>query len=48
MKVAVKTRWRNNVGLSFGEATSPMVAAKIKEDAATVPTARCLEVPKTA
>lgn len=47
-KVAVKTKCRYNVGLSLGGATSPIVSAISSEHAATVPTARCFELPKMA
>lgn len=48
MNVAVKNKWRYNAGSSFGETTSEMVACRSNEHAATVPTARCFEFPKTA
>lgn len=47
-KVAVKTKCRYNAGSDSGDATFPMVSAMSNEHAATVPTARCFESPKTA
>lgn len=48
MKVAVKIKWRYNVGFSIGDTTSPIVSLRSNEQAATVPTARCFESPKMA
>lgn len=48
MNVAVKIKWRYNIGSSFGDATSEMVDCRSNEHAATVPTAICFEFPKTA
>jgi hypothetical protein len=48
MNVAVKIKWRYNAGSSVGDATFEMVACRSNEPAATVPTARCFELPKTA
>lgn len=47
-KVAVNTNLRYNVGFSSAETVSSMVAAISREQAATVPTARCFELPNTA
>lgn len=46
--VAVKTKCRYNVGLSLGDTFAPIVSAISNDEAATVPTARCFELPKTA
>lgn len=48
ISVEVKINWRYNAGSSTGDATSAMVADKSNEHAATVPTARYFELPKTA
>lgn len=48
MNVAVKINWRYNAGLSFDDTTSSRVDDKSNDAAATVPTARCFELPKTA
>ena len=48
MNVAVKINWRYNAGLSFDDTTPSRVDDKSNDAAATVPTARCFELPKTA
>ena len=47
-KVAVKTKWRYNVGSSVGDTLAPIVSAISNEHAAAVPTARCFELPNMA
>ena len=47
-KVVVKIKWRYKVGSSFGSTTVCMVWPISNDAAAIVPTAMCLELPKTA
>lgn len=44
----MKTKCRYNVGSSLGDTFAPIVSDISNEHAATVPTARCFELPKTA
>ena len=46
-KVVVNTKCRYNAGSDSGGATFPTVSKMSNEHAATVPTARCFESPKT-
>lgn len=48
IKVVVKIKWRYNVGSAIGSATVDTMLAISNDAAAIVPTAMCLELPKTA